>query len=113
MQPTPSLAPFPSSPSPSSTHPQGYDYYFGQLDQSYCHNMYPSTPLGVWESTGQGAGAAVSHILYPENVGASRARCMGPGGGGCTWTHDLWTNKTIQLLEEQAAAGPAAPPLWL
>ena len=54
----------------------------------------------------------VRRIEFPENVNASRARCMAPGNT-CTWTHDLFTNKTIELLQAQAAKGPAAAPLWL
>ena len=74
--------------------------------------MYPSAPLGVWESVGTGAAATVTHHLFPENVNASRARCMSPGAN-CTWTHDLFTNKTLERLALQAAAGPDAPPLFL
>ena len=62
--------------------------------------MYPSYPLGVWNTTD--AGASVTHIEYAANVNASRARCMSAATSPpCVWTHDLWTNKTLELLAQQ------------
>lgn len=63
-------------------------------------SMYPSYPLGVWNTTD--GGASVNHIEYAANVNASRARCMSAATSPpCVWTHDLWTNKTLELLAEQ------------
>lgn len=80
---------------------KGFDYFYGQLDQNNCHNMYP--PF-IWEQRAQ--------IFFPNNANASREVCMAPGNN-CTYTHDLWTNRTLALLEERAALGPTQPPFFL
>lgn len=69
---------------------KGFDYYYGQLDQAYCHNMYPRY---LWENTEQ--------VMFPNNEGASRERCMA-SGNTCSFSHDLFTNKTLQVLQERA-----------
>ena len=92
---------------------KGCDSYFGVLDQSYAHDMYPSAPDYTWRQSGAGQPQG---IAYPENVNASRARCMVPGST-CTWSHALWTQEALRVLGAQAdaeeaarAAGAAAPP---
>ena len=92
---------------------KGCDSYFGVLDQSYAHNMYPSAPDFTWRKA---PGAPPVAVPYPENVNASRERCMQPGNT-CTWAHKLWTDEATAVLAEQArleagarAAGAAAPP---
>lgn len=69
---------------------QGFDYYYGQLDQANCHNMYP--PF-VWENTEQ--------LFFPTNKDASRERCMKPNNT-CVWSHDLFTNKALEVLQQRS-----------
>lgn len=79
---------------------KGFDSYFGQIDQSRCHDMYPAgqcattigndescprtrdpiltpaaAPYWIWDQN--------SAIFLPENDNASRAYCMSPGNN-CT-----------------------------
>jgi uncharacterized sulfatase len=96
----------------------GFDYYFGQLDQAGCHNMYPvganqgfDGGLAVYEHDPQNG---INHTAqeYAGNSNASRNFCMSPAGvETCVWTHDLWTNKSLDVLRAQASAGPDSPPL--
>jgi arylsulfatase A-like enzyme len=96
---------------------KGCDTYFGVLDQSYAHNMYPSAPDFTWRFS---AGGPPQSIAYPENTNASRELCMAPGNT-CTWSHELWTAEAMRALSAQAdeeeaarAAGLAAPaPLFI
>ena len=69
---------------------QGFDYYYGQLDQANCHNMYP--PF-IWENTEQ--------IFFPTNKDASRERCM-KANNTCVWSHDLFTNKALEVIQQRA-----------
>lgn len=39
--------------------------------------------------------------------------CVDLGARARLSTHDLWTNKTMELLQAQAALGASAPPLYL
>ena len=66
--------------------------------------------MGFWSASG--AGAVVNHTEYPNNANASRKECMA-AGNNCTWSHDLYTDVALEILAEQAAAGPDAPPLFL
>lgn len=96
----------------------GFDYYYGQLDQAGCHNMYPPGPtpdfdggLAVWVHD---ASNGINHtaLSFPGNQNASREYCMSPAGvEACAWTHELWTNKSLELLQAQAAAGAGEAPL--
>ena len=97
---------------------KGCSTFFGGTDQSAVHNMYPSEPSFTWRWPAADGSEAWEGVGFPENVNASRARCMGSGGGGCTWSHDLWTQGANAALtahaERLAALGPAAaPPLFL
>ena len=92
----------------------GCDTYFGVIDQAFAHNMYPNAPDYTWRFDGPGTTAF--GVGYPNNVNASRERCMAPGNT-CTWAHDLWTAEALRVLGEQAdaealaaATGAAAPP---
>lgn len=80
----------------------GFDYFFGQPDQSGCHNMYP---IGLNDTASSGSRATVfdnTTALYLEqNLNASRERCMSEWGGGCWYTHDAWTNKSLELLQAE------------
>lgn len=86
----------------------GVDEYYGVLDQNEAHNMYPSDGQWTWSYT-----AATGWVPqpFPNNVGASRTRCMS-AGGNCTWTHDLWTQCALNVLDAHAArvqAGSTQP----
>lgn len=79
----------------------GFEQYFGQVDQTGCHNMYPvsnvSDPAGYRETVFNGT----TPLLFQQNVGASRDRCMAPGGGGCWYTHEAWRNASLLFLQEE------------
>lgn len=83
----------------------GFDYFYGQPDQAGCHDMYP---VGYNGTDPAAAGRPTvfdntTALYLPQNVGASRERCMQQGGGGCWYTHDAWTNKSLELIEQEAA----------
>lgn len=99
---------------------KGFDYYYGQLDQKNCHNMYPTF---IFETDGgldsmydpeqapriQGTKRLPADRKYlkqldiPENKNASRDYCMSPSGQQvCRFTHDLWTNRTVDILTKEA-----------
>jgi len=69
---------------------KGFDYYFGTLDQSECHNYYPTS---MWENEEQ--------IFYPNNANASRELCMSENNP-CNYSHTLFTNKTLTWLDNEA-----------
>ena len=79
--------------------------------------MYPSAPAFTWRWPTADGSAAWEGVGYPQNENATRARCMGANGGGCTWAHDLWTQGAMDALDAHAARveslGPAAAPLFL
>lgn len=91
---------------------KGFNYYYGNLDQNYCHNMYPSAPEYTWDNTTQ--------VPFPANANASRSLCMSPGNG-CVFAHDLFTSKALDILRDQGAKereqgkgeGEGAQPLFL
>jgi len=96
----------------------GFDYFYGQPDQAGCHNMYP---VGLNDTAPSGPRATVfdntTALEFPQNVGASRERCMQQGGGGCWYTHDAWTNNTLRLIGKEGERireeGPGADPFML
>jgi arylsulfatase A-like enzyme len=95
---------------------KGFDTYYGQLDQNYCHNMFPygSMPngdeLGVWFYEN----GNLQHLLFPNNANASREFCMQQIDGAypCTYTHDLFTARALDIIQEQSNAGLSAPPFF-
>jgi len=82
-------------------HLKGCDEYFGVLDQNYAHNMYPTLANFTWRYPASDGSLKYESIPYPENVNASRQRCMG-NPSSCTWTHDLWTNAALTTIQNQA-----------
>ena len=98
------------------------DEYFGVVDQAFAHNMYPSTltPDYVWRFPSSNGSLAPERVLFPENVNASRERCMAPGND-CAWAHAQWTDAAVRVINAQAAreraaralGGGAAKPLFL
>ena len=125
---------------------KGCSSYFGGVDQSDVHDMvrgggggggrhagcrrcclhcpppspfpqYPSQPDFTWRWPTTAGAEAWEGVGYPENVNASRARCMAPGNT-CTWAHDLWTGGAMAALDAHAArvaelGAASAPPLFL
>ena len=96
---------------------KGCSTYFGGVDQSDVHDMYPSQPDFTWRYPAANGSLVYEGIAYPENIGASRATCMA-AGSNCTWAHDLWTNAALAALDAHAArvaarGAAAAPPLFL
>lgn len=83
---------------------KGFDYWYGNLDQSYCHNMYPSAPKFTFDNT--------TMVGFPANANASREYCMFPASK-CIWAHDLFTNKTLDVLDGYAADKDNTQPLFL
>jgi len=71
-----------------------FDYYYGQLDQSLCHNYYP---LEVWENQNK--------IDLPQNQDASRKRCM-KEGNTCSFSNTLFYEKALEFLENQTQSTP-------
>jgi len=70
---------------------KGFDYYFGILGQSECHNYYPTS---MWENE--------LKIFYPNNANASLQLCMSPNNP-CNYSHTLFTNKLLDWLDNEAA----------
>ncbi len=96
---------------------KGCSTYFGGVDQSDVHDMYPSQPDFTWRFPAANGSRVYEGVAYPENVGASRDRCMA-AGNNCTWAHDLWTSAALEALDAHAArvaalGAAAAPPLFL
>ena len=63
---------------------QGFDYWYGYLDQKHAHNYYPDF---LWRNT--------SRVDLPGNTGGRRE----------TYSHDLIVDEALAFLERQAA-GP-------
>ncbi len=72
----------------------GFEHVFSQLDQVLCHNYYPQW---IWEN-GQ-------KRLYPQNVNASRARCMAPGNT-CAYAPDEFAREALHWLDGRTSAQP-------
>ena len=79
--------------------------------------MYPSDPSFTWYYPGEGGGPA--SVGFPANLNASRARCMA-ANNTCVWSHELWTQHALAVLQAQAEreaaaarAGTTAAPLFL
>eukprot|EP01102_Stenamoeba_stenopodia_P009204 TRINITY_DN2708_c0_g1_i1.p1 TRINITY_DN2708_c0_g1~~TRINITY_DN2708_c0_g1_i1.p1 ORF type:complete len:503 (-),score=84.70 TRINITY_DN2708_c0_g1_i1:97-1569(-) len=70
----------------------GFDYYYGQLDQTQCHDYYP--PF-VWENED------LIELPLNANNRPNRTFCMAQPDQ-CTYTHDLFTNKTFEWLMNQS-----------
>jgi len=76
---------------------KSFGYYYGNLDQSLCHNEYPSHGEFQWDNHTQ--------TPIPANTDASRKSCMANGGdSGCVYAQDLWHNTSLQLLRSHAAS---------
>ena len=78
---------------------------------------YPELANFTWRYPNAAGAAAWEGVPFPENAGATRARCMA-AGNTCTWTHDLWTSHALAALDAHAArvralGASAAPPLFL
>ena len=78
----------------------GFDIYFGQTDQGYCHNYYPDHmnvgPDNHWNT---------SDNTFPiaENVNASDAKC-GTDRLNCRWSGDEWTAQAKAYLQNRSSA---------
>lgn len=81
---------------------KGFDYYYGQLSQGYCHNYYPDhMDHGVVLQNGT---QQTSEIPIPANTNASEYNC-GTDHLKCAWSGDLWTNDTLRFI----GSAPATP----
>jgi len=71
---------------------QGFDYYYGQIEQTLAHNYYP--PF-VWENEAK--------VELPLNIRnqPSRDFCMGQPDQ-CSYTQDLFTEKAYEWLHNQS-----------
>ncbi|CAM9404290.1 unnamed protein product [Ectocarpus fasciculatus] len=68
-----------------SAQNKGFNYFFGEPDQTHAHNMYPEFLLQSSE--------AVAGRLEEDQYG---------NFGGCNYTHDLFTDHAVAFLEERA-----------
>jgi len=72
----------------------GFNYYYGQLDQTQAHDYYP--PF-IWENED------LIELPLNANNRPNRTFCMSQPDQ-CTYTHDLFTNKTFEWLRNQSNA---------
>lgn len=63
---------------------QGFDHFFGFLDQTHAHWYYPSY---LWRNTAQ--------VTYPGNNGAA-----GPTNAGTVHAHDEMTREALQFVDQ-------------
>ena len=89
---------------------KGCTDYFGVLDQSYAHNMYPSLPDFTLRYPASNGSQVWETQPYASNANASRITCMA-ADTACIWTHDLWTKAALQALTAAKARG--AVPFFL
>lgn len=73
---------------------KGFDEYYGQLDQRYCHDYYPAY-MDSNRNTSKW-----SREYIPQNKNSSNANC-GPDHSKCLWSGDDWTNVATQWLKEE------------
>eukprot|EP00729_Bicosta_minor_P008985 gene8985-6743_t len=70
---------------------KGFEHYYGQLDQGYCHNYYPYLmDFGVLTANGT---HNTSQIPIEANQHASEENC-GDDRLLCRWSGDLWTEQS-------------------
>ena len=82
---------------------KGFEYFYGQLSQMFCHNYYPNhMDHGVLLPNGT---QLTSEIPIPSNSNASETRC-GPDRLQCTWSGDLWTAEALSFIKTAAAVAP-------
>lgn len=76
----------------------GFDLYFGQTDQAYCHNYYPAYmdvgPSEYWN-------VSDNKVELPQNANASQASC-GADRLQCRWSGDEWTAQAQAYLHTRA-----------
>jgi arylsulfatase A-like enzyme len=82
----------------------GFDYFFGQIDQGLCHNMYPRV---VDTGDQQGNVKLVGNEKIPastgENHSAARAYCMDPDNiPNLEYTVDLTHQQAMDWIENDA-----------
>lgn len=65
---------------------QGFDYWFGYLDQGHAHNYYPDH---LWRNE--------EKVLYPENV--QHPDCDGVAIERKTYSHDLFAREALDFVE--------------
>eukprot|EP01102_Stenamoeba_stenopodia_P011613 TRINITY_DN3588_c0_g1_i2.p1 TRINITY_DN3588_c0_g1~~TRINITY_DN3588_c0_g1_i2.p1 ORF type:complete len:481 (-),score=66.13 TRINITY_DN3588_c0_g1_i2:81-1523(-) len=72
----------------------GFDYYYGQIDQTQAHNYYPPY---VWENEWT--------VELPRNLDnrPTRTLCMSRPEE-CSHTHDLFTDKAFEWLRNQSTS---------
>lgn len=92
----------------SSPLDKGFEYYYGQMNQGYCHNYYPSY-MDFGEILPNGT-HSTSEITIPANINASEKNC-GPDRLKCMWSGDLWTNETRTFLASPEASSATTP--WM
>ena len=84
--------------STGSPHLKGCTTYYGVLDQSAAHDMYPSNNnVFEWDAA---QGWRAVNITQPPVV--SRDGCMA-ANTSCVWVHDLFTTRALAVIAERAA----------
>eukprot|EP00049_Salpingoeca_infusionum_P006356 m.105623 g.105623 ORF g.105623 m.105623 type:complete len:506 (+) comp13283_c0_seq3:337-1854(+) len=66
---------------------RGFDYYYGQSDQTQCHNYYPA-----WMYRGE------QNITVNQNLNADPESC-GADAKSCLWSGDAWTQDAVTFLK--------------
>ena len=80
---------------------KGFEYYYGQLDQGYCHNYYPYLmDFGVITANGT---QNTTKIPIEPNQNASNANC-GADRLLCRWSGDLWTEQATFFISQTTAS---------
>merc|ERR1719251_402657 len=74
---------------------KGFDEYYGQTDQAYCHNYYPS----YMDSNRNVSRQKNLKEFLPENAKASVENC-GHDHLKCLWSGDDWTEAATSWLQE-------------
>ena len=94
---------------PASHHiTHQHRYYYGQMDQGWCHNYYPNhMDFGTILPNGT---QNMSEIPIPANAKASKTSC-GTDFLQCRWSGDLWTEEATYFIEQSNT--PASQPWYL
>eukprot|EP00756_Hemistasia_phaeocysticola_P040049 Hpha_TRINITY_DN16844_c1_g2::TRINITY_DN16844_c1_g2_i1::g.152641::m.152641 len=88
-------------PGEGSPTVQGFDWFYGQFDQSLCHNYYPSY---LWNNT--------LSVDIPKNQNASVDNC-GADHDKCDWSADLWLQDAVDyILNSDGSRRPADKPFY-
>lgn len=76
---------------------QGFDYFFGQLDQGDCHNMYP---MQITKGPGK------KNVFLPlNNKTRNREVCM-KSPESFNYTTDMFRDNAIEFLQSTSSAAP-------